>query len=323
MSSSSNNKNNKIRKSTESFLDKDFDTDDIQKKSPEEIKKILQELQAYQIELEIQNEELLKTQRELSEVRDQFADLYDYAPIGYLVLDLDHSIDNANLTICKMLGVSRMSLYKKGIFEFITENSRDSFCQLLQQVIEFKSKQISEMVLFKKNGNEFYTIFECAPQFNSEEDISGILITINDITERKIIENKLKESEKRFRDIAYSMADWIWELDSEGKYTYCSGKVKEVLGYAVNEVIGKTPFYFMPLEEAERIEILFKAITHHRKTIVDLENWNITKSGKKVCLLTNGVPILDNQGNLTGYRGVDKDITENKRVEEAFLNSMK
>lgn|GEM_PF-5703384 len=142
-----------------------------------------------------------------------------------------------------------------------------------------------------------------------------------EISERKRTEEELRESEKRFQGVALSSVDWIWEVDKNGTYTFASGKVKHILGYDPGEIIGKTPFDLMPREEAKRIREVFKRIASEKKPIVDLENWNLTKKGEKVCLLTNGVPILDEHGNLKGYRGVDKDITERKRAEEIIRES--
>ncbi|HDN50144.1 MAG TPA: PAS domain S-box protein [Thermoplasmatales archaeon] len=145
--------------------------------------------------------------------------------------------------------------------------------------------------------------------------VLGKLILIEDVTKQKKAEQKLRESKQRFEDIARSSADWIWEVDREGKYVYVSGKVKRILGYAPKELIGKTPFSLMPKEEGKRIREIFQKIASKKENIVDLENWNVTKDGRKVCFLTNGVPILDEKGNLIGYRGVDKDITERKKAE--------
>lgn len=137
-----------------------------------------------------------------------------------------------------------------------------------------------------------------------------------EIIERKRAEKEVRESEKRFRDISYGMADWIWEVDSNGRYTFASPPVKEILGYHPEEIIGKTSFELMAADEAERVGEIFKKNAAEKKPIIDLENWNITKNGKRVCFLTNGVPILDQKGELLGYRGVDKDISENKRIEQ-------
>ncbi|MFH1612224.1 MAG: ATP-binding protein [bacterium] len=135
--------------------------------------------------------------------------------------------------------------------------------------------------------------------------------------EKKIIErtNELQKSENRFKDIAFSLVDWIWEVDEKGVYTYCSMKIKDILGYTEEEIIGKTPFDLMPPMEAEKIGKIFSEIVKNKKPIKDLENLNLSKDGRQVYFLTNGVPILDERGNLKGYRGVDKDITERKQAE--------
>jgi PAS domain S-box-containing protein len=129
---------------------------------------------------------------------------------------------------------------------------------------------------------------------------------------------RAEAAEARFRDVALSIADWVWEVDAQGRYTYCSENVVDVLGYTPEEVLGKTPFEFMSPDEAARVGQVFAGIAADRQPIMDLENRNLTKDGGEVVLLTNGVPILDSEGYLLGYRGVDKAITERKRAEEAL-----
>ena len=148
------------------------------------------------------------------------------------------------------------------------------------------------------------------------ESVMGIS---RNITERKQAEKALRESEERLRDITLSMGDWVWEVDENGVYTYSSEKGLELFGPTRENVIGKTPFDFMPPDEAKRVAAIFSEIVANKAPINDLENWNIGKNGKKICLLTNGVPILDAEGNLKGYRGVDKDITDRKLAEVELL----
>ncbi len=147
------------------------------------------------------------------------------------------------------------------------------------------------------------------------KQIGSVAIT-SDISERIEAEQAIRESEARFRDVALSTSDWVWEVDAEGRYTYCSEKVVDILGYTAEEVLGKTPFDTMRPDEVERVGQVFGELVANKQPIVDLENWNITKDGQEVCLLTSGVPMLDEDGELLGYRGVDEDITERKRVEE-------
>jgi PAS domain S-box-containing protein len=130
----------------------------------------------------------------------------------------------------------------------------------------------------------------------------------------RISEEKLRDTEERFRQVA--MTNWVWEIDLEGRYTYCSDNVIDTLGYTAEEMLGQTPFNFMPEEEAVRVGEILKELVAERKPVIDLENWNVTKDGRKVCLQTNGVPVFDAEHNLIGYRGADKDITAHKQAEE-------
>ena len=142
-----------------------------------------------------------------------------------------------------------------------------------------------------------------------------------DITDRKQTETALRESEERLRDIIFSIVDWVWEVDENGFYIYSSQKGFDIFGESLGDIIGKTPFDFMPPDEAKRVAAIFSEIVANKATIKDLENWNIGKNGKRICLLTNGVPILDKEGNLKGYRGVNRDITERKQAEEGLRES--
>ena len=133
----------------------------------------------------------------------------------------------------------------------------------------------------------------------------------------------LRQSEIKFRGLVEFSCDWIWEVNAEGVYTYASPQVEAMLGYKPEEVVGKTPFDLMPPEEAERIEALFRNFVESGKPIVTLENVALHKDGQCVILETSGVPVLDKDGKVLGYRGVDRDITGRKKVEEELQKMQK
>ncbi len=176
---------------------------------------------------------------------------------------------------------------------------------------------IGELEMVTKSGHVFWAFERADAIKDSQGNIIGLIGIITDISELKLTEEKLKESEARLADIVFSMGDWVWEVDEQGRYTFSSEKASKILGYAAEEILGKTPFDFMPADEAQRVATIFSEIAMHKKPIIDLENLNISKTGEKIYLLTNGVPILDKEGNLKGYRGVDKDITSRKNLEES------
>ncbi|QFR48315.1 EAL domain-containing protein [Sulfurimonas lithotrophica] len=126
----------------------------------------------------------------------------------------------------------------------------------------------------------------------------------------------INETEHRYKNLLESTHNWIWEVDTEGKYTYVSKQVEEILGYKAQEIIGKSPFDLMPKDEALRIKRAFKKIIENEQEIINIENINIHKNGHEVVLLTNGTPFFNATGQLLGYRGVDRDITDEKNKQK-------
>jgi len=127
---------------------------------------------------------------------------------------------------------------------------------------------------------------------------------------------KLQDSEAKYRNLVESITDWVWEVDSKGVYTYSSPQVLGFLGYKPEEIFGKTLFDLMPPEEVARVRQEFESLAVDRKNIVSMVNTNIHRDGREIILETSGVPMLDEQGNLCGYRGVVRNITERVRSEE-------
>ena len=133
---------------------------------------------------------------------------------------------------------------------------------------------------------------------------------------------RLKESEEKYRSLVELTSDWIWEVGTNGTYTYSSPQVTRLLGYQPQDLIGKmTPFDLMPADEAKRVSELFEEFIAARKSFNGLENINIHKEGYPVVMETGGVPFFDEAGNLMGYRGIDRDITERKKTEEDLHDS--
>ncbi|MBU4263580.1 MAG: PAS domain S-box protein [Proteobacteria bacterium] len=128
----------------------------------------------------------------------------------------------------------------------------------------------------------------------------------------------LQESEARFRNLVETTSDWIWEVDEQGVYTYVSPKIHDLLGYLPEEVIGKTPFDLMPAEEAQRVADLFGASISARQPLVNIENVNLHKDGHRLVLETSAVPVIDRDGKLCGYHGIDRDITGRKQADAAL-----
>jgi PAS domain S-box-containing protein len=140
------------------------------------------------------------------------------------------------------------------------------------------------------------------------------------IAESKKAEEQLRTSEEKFRSLVETTSDWVWELDENGVLTYVSPRVADILGYEVKEMLGKTPFDYMPPEEARRVAPIFSNIIAAQKEFSLLEIVNIHRDGRLIYLETSGTPFFGKDGNLRGYRGMNRDITERKNAEEQLRN---
>ncbi|MDD2784345.1 MAG: PAS domain S-box protein, partial [Sulfuricurvum sp.] len=199
--------------------------------------------------------------------------------------------------------------------------------------------------LFPKNDGPMHhclEALECTSEDGSEEEVQvnerlffsrGVIIKddngnylyslhiLKDITEQRKIEQALRESEEKFRSLVESTSDWIWEINADGFYTYVSPRVKDLLGYSPEEVLGKSPFEFMPREEIERISGEFLKIIADHAPLNALQNTNRCKDGTFKILETSGLPYFNEQGAFLGYRGIDRDITARIHAEEYLRES--
>ena len=141
---------------------------------------------------------------------------------------------------------------------------------------------------------------------------------------------QLSDSEHKFRELVENLNEWVWEVDENGRYTFSSPVLQDILGYKPVEVLGKTPFDLMPPDEAEHIKAIFQEYSAAAKPFVGLVNVNLHKDGHPVILETSGQAIIDSHGVFRGYRGVDRDITaseqakaERQKLEEQLHQSQK
>ncbi len=143
-----------------------------------------------------------------------------------------------------------------------------------------------------------------------------------EIKERQKIEDSLRESEERFRNLIETSSDWVWEVNRDAVYTYASPKIKELLGYEPEEILGKTPFDLMPEAEAARVKAEFARLVQEHRSFECLVNINQHKDGREVIIETSGVPIFDRDNNWCGYRGIDRDVSERHRASTTIKRNL-
>ena len=139
--------------------------------------------------------------------------------------------------------------------------------------------------------------------------------------ERESLMKSLQESKERFRNLLETTSDWIWEMDRDGRYTYSSPRVKDILGYRPEEILNKTLMDIAVPQQAEESGMNYEKLLHAGKPFNGLENTCMGKSGQIVVLENNAVPIFDEQGDLLGYRGIARDTTDRKIAMEILKKS--
>ncbi|MBK1736125.1 hypothetical protein CKO15_12760 [Halorhodospira abdelmalekii] len=138
-----------------------------------------------------------------------------------------------------------------------------------------------------------------------------------EIQRLKETERALAESEQRFRDVTLAAGEYIWEIDPEGRYSFITSPAEALLGRPVEAISGHSPFDFMPDDEAERVRGLLKGWADEKSSWQGLEHASLRPDGSLVHQRVSGLPILDEDGNLTGFRGTGRDITAEKEAERA------
>lgn len=133
-----------------------------------------------------------------------------------------------------------------------------------------------------------------------------------------VVEESLRESEERFRQVAAMTGEWLWEQDSSGRYTYSSSAVKDILGYEPEEIIGKNFFELLTPDQSKHMAEHLKNIADTKHHFFRLINLYQHKDGREVITESTGKPLFGNNGELVKWRGVDRDITAQKRFEDAL-----
>ena len=130
-------------------------------------------------------------------------------------------------------------------------------------------------------------------------------------------ESALAESEERFRQMAEMAGEWLWEQDPDGYYSYSSAAVTQILGYSPNEVLGKHYTEFLTPEDKANQQ---RYATSHRPFYALLSHYQ-HKDGRSILTESTGLPIINAEGKLLKWRGVDRDITARMHFQDALIES--
>jgi two-component system NtrC family sensor kinase len=260
-----------------------------------------------------------KAEEALRESEEFRASLLANSPNPISVINPDSSLRYVNPALEKLTGFSAAELIgKKAPYPYWTQET------LKKTTIGFRKAmrqgdERAEELFRKKNGQRFWVKITSTPVMNNGE-FKYLLTNWVDITKRKQVEEALRQSEKKYKNLAEATSDLIWEANEKGYFTFVNPKIKDLLGYEAKEIIGKIrTLDLIPKAEAQEWLKRFKEINAKREPFFGFEITHLHKNGNSVLFEISGIPNFDSDGNFKGYVGINKNITERKRMEEQLM----
>ncbi len=269
---------------------------------------LLHELQVHQAELQMQNEELRRTQLALEESRNRYIDLYDFAPVGYLTLTVAGAIAEANLTATALLAVTREELLERSFESFLAADTLSHWRQQQLDALDVDHKVTSEVTFAPAAGRIAQGRIDCL-RVTSADGTTMLRVALMDVTERTRAQDDLR---KHGLAVAQS-PDSIVITDLAGRIEYVNPAFTLVSGYSEAEVLGRNPRLLQsgrtPPQTYTELWATLGAGKVWRGEFV-----NRRKDGTEYLETATISPLRQPDGRVTHYVAVKTDITELKQT---------
>ncbi len=288
-----------------------------------DVQQLVHELQVHQIELDMQNEELRRTQVEIEAARDRYADLYDFSLAGYLTLDRQGKIMEANLRAGMLMGLNRTELIGQSLARFVEVEDQALFQRHCQEVVKTGTRQTCEVQFRDKSGGSRWLNLESLAVREEPAPIIHWRTAMLDISDRKraaqaktLLLRDLSRSQQHFQPL------FNWTPSAVGISTLDDGRFCDVneaftilTGYGREELIGRTTLELGLWADPTERAIVLREL-QERGSLHNREGSIRTKSGEIRSLMVSVQPIHLGPTPCLIYLG--HDITERKRAEEAL-----
>ena len=257
-------------------------------------------------------------EEELRKSEELFRELYDGAPVGYHEIDTEGRVVHVNRADLEMLGYTADEVLGKYIWEFNVEENLAREGVLEKLAGKRRPGHPFERAYRRKNGTTIPVLLQDRYVFDEEGRISGLRVTIQDISERKRMEETLRESEKRYKELFDNAPVGYHEYDAEGRIININRTGLEMLGYAEEEMLGQFVWKTNADEEGSRKRILAR-LAGIRPPEHGLQSTFRRKDGSTFPVLIDNRLIRDEKGRIKGVRSIVQDITERERAGEELV----
>ncbi len=278
---------------------------DLTRLSREDVQKLYHDLLVHQEELKAQNEELIQARNSLSEARDRYANLFEFAPLGYVILSEKNMVTRANLTACSMLGVKRVELEGKRFSHFIDGSSQDEFYLCLRRLKETGARQQCQVLVKRPDQTPLWV--DVIATANPE----GTMLALMDITTQKTAEEDSRKAEQRYRELVRLAPVAINEIGFKPlRYTSVNDAMCDLLGYSRRELLAMDPFELLANGDKARFESRISAWLSGKLPPSGTEYTVKTRDGRTIEAELQVSFTRDSDGNPSGAVVVAHDVTE-------------
>ena len=290
---------------------------DLEHLPADQVQHLIHELQVSQIELEMQNENLNRIQEELELSREEYYDLYNLAPVGYLTLNDLGLIKRANLTAAELLGVTQDSLINHMLSSFIWPTDVDIYYLHCKNLFVTGKKQIFDIRMIRKGGSHLWTRMD----ITAMQDIDGnplCRMILSDISAAKQAEEEVRESESRLRLALDAAHIGDWEIDLvQGKSSW-SVRYAQIFGLAQPSPASGSTDVFLPYIHPEDRPKVDASLKESAETCHEwYSEFRIIRPDKEErWVWARGSFFKDSWGRQSKMFGMVADITERKLAEE-------
>jgi diguanylate cyclase (GGDEF)-like protein/PAS domain S-box-containing protein len=256
-------------------------------------------------------------QRELEESEERFRFAMHFSSVGMALVAPDGRWLSINPALCDIVGYSEKELLCTDVQSITYPDDRDADTVQVRQMLERKIETYQTNKRYvRKDGRVVWTQLSGSLVWLQSGEPHYFIYQIQDITDRVNVERALRASEERFRSIAEATQEWIWEIDADGLYTFCSPAVEAILGYAPHQLIGRSCLDIVSKSIRPTLADLLKRGIAQKRGWRDLVLRLQHATGGVRWLDSNALPLLDSSGHVVGFRGVARDITHHRLQQE-------